>query len=440
MEAMDRPKATTDMAERAEPTANTTLRGRWLLVARVAWIAIAFLAVGLFIAALPYDFRELQRVCAGDDCLVDVQLTPEDARALEDLGVSIGFYARYFLSIEVLLLATFVFVAAVIFWRRSDDWMAMFVSLALVIFGTTLPQITAVLGEEQPALELVTDFLNVLNTIFVPLLFLLFPDGRFVPSWTRFLAFGVILASLLIFTVLFVPQGGEKAPYWEGPLNYILLPGMIIGVIAQVYRYRRVSDPVSRQQVKWVVFALVWLIASSITGGIVGEYAIDPGRSTVLFNLIGIPWFFVVPSLLVPVAIAVSILRYRLWDIGVVVNRALVYAVLTATLAGSYFGSVVLLQMAFRGVTGQGNAVAIVISTLAIAALFMPLRGRIQDIIDRRFFRRRYDAARTLAAFSATVRDEVDLEKLTGELVAVVENTMQPSHVSLWLREPGEKR
>ena len=223
-------------------------------------------------------------------------------------------------------------------------------------------------------------------------------------------------------------------------MNYILLPGMIIGVIAQVYRYRRVSDPVSRQQVKWVVFALVWLIASSITGGIVGEYAIDPGRSTVLFNLIGIPWFFVVPSLLVPVAIAVSILRYRLWDIGVVVKRALVYAVLTATLAGSYFGSVVLLQMAFRGVTGQGNAVAIVISTLAIAALFMPLRGRIQDIIDRRFFRRRYDAARTLAAFSATVRDEVDLEKLTGELVAVVENTMQPSHVSLWLREPGEKR
>ena len=222
-------------------------------------------------------------------------------------------------------------------------------------------------------------------------------------------------------------------------LLFSTLVALAIGLASQASRYFRISSPVERQQTKWVLFGLF-----GVLGG-VGLWSVDfaflhefTGADV---SNVGIPMAILVVLffMIFPLSLGTAVLKYRLWDIGVVVNRALVYAALTATLAGSYFGSVVLLQMAFRGVTGQGNAVAIVISTLTIAALFMPLRGRIQDIIDRRFFRRRYDAARTLAAFSATVRDEVDLEKLTGELVAVVENTMQPSHVSLWLREPGER-
>ncbi len=143
--------------------------------------------------------------------------------------------------------------------------------------------------------------------------------------------------------------------------------------------------------------------------------------------------------LLLTAGMAVAILKHRLYDIDILINRTLVYGVMTAMLAGTYFGGVVLLQMAFRAVTGQENAVAIVISTLAIAALFMPLRGRIQNIIDRRFYRRKYDAARTLAAFSIRMRDEVDLEKLTGELVTVVRETMQLAYVSLWMRKSGNE-
>lgn len=143
--------------------------------------------------------------------------------------------------------------------------------------------------------------------------------------------------------------------------------------------------------------------------------------------------------LLIPLSIAFAILRSRLWDIDIIINRTLVYGSLTALLALFYFGLIFGLQYLLRGIISQDNAVAIVVSTLAIAALFQPLRRRIQAIIDRRFYRRKYDAAQIVETFSATLRNEVDLNQLREQLIAVVQDTMQPSHVSLWLHEPASK-
>ncbi len=143
----------------------------------------------------------------------------------------------------------------------------------------------------------------------------------------------------------------------------------------------------------------------------------------------------VLSFLIVPVAIGIALLRYRLWDIDVLINRTLVYGTLTAILALVYVGCIIFMQYLLRGIINPNNNVAIVVSTLAIAALFHPLRKRIQAIIDRRFYRRKYDAARTLAAFSATLRNELDLNQLSEHLVAVVQETMQPTHVSLRLRK-----
>jgi hypothetical protein len=190
-----------------------------------------------------------------------------------------------------------------------------------------------------------------------------------------------------------------------------------------------VSTPAQRQQTKWVVFGTV-----AALGGYGAFTALDLLlQSALLASLLGNTAFFVL-MLLIPISIAVAVLRHRLYDIDILINRTLVYGSLTATLVAVYVGSIVVLQGLVRALTGQESQLAIVASTLAVAALFNPLRHRVQGFIDRRFYRRKYDAAKTLEAFSAKLRDETDLDALSDDLVGVVRETMQPAHVSLWLR------
>jgi len=215
-----------------------------------------------------------------------------------------------------------------------------------------------------------------------------------------------------------------------------------IAVVTQIYRYRFVSGIVERQQTKWVVLGLTGMFIGFLVVSlpILLDPALrTPGRSNLLYILFAIPGILF-SLLLMPVSIAFSILRYRLWDIDLIIRRTLAYSVLTGALALVYFASVVLMQALFRAATGQGaNQLVTVVSTLAIAGLFAPLRRRVQDVIDRRFYRKKYDAAKTLAAFAATVRDETDLDRLTASLVNVVQETMQPEHVSLWLKPTADR-
>jgi hypothetical protein len=205
-----------------------------------------------------------------------------------------------------------------------------------------------------------------------------------------------------------------------------LFVSVFLSTLSLVVRYLR-ADGVERQQLRWLAGAAI-LIGVYIVGGLVG---LDRLLGEGVWNLIN-----AVANAGLYAAVGVAILRYRLYEIDIIINRTLVYGSLTAMLVALYLGGVVTMQAIFRALTGQEQQpqLAVVVSTLAIAALFNPLRHRIQSFIDRRFYRRKYDTRKTLEAFSSKLRDETDLEALHDELVGVVRETIQPAHVSLWLR------
>jgi hypothetical protein len=210
---------------------------------------------------------------------------------------------------------------------------------------------------------------------------------------------------------------------------------LLAAVVAAIVRFSR-SRGVERQQMKWFVLAVACTALGAVSGFVFSILLPVAGWLASLVYALEVLAFSSGP-----LAIGIAILRYRLFDIDVIVRRTLVYATLTATLALVYFVSVVLLQRFFRALSGQESDLAVVASTLALAALFTPLRGRIQAAIDRRFYRGKYDAEHTLLAFSAWLRDETNLDQLTREMLAVVEQTVQPAHVSLWLKSAdGEIR
>ena len=221
--------------------------------------------------------------------------------------------------------------------------------------------------------------------------------------------------------------------------DWYIVPTILSVLLAQVYRYWRVSNAVQRQQTKWVVFG--GIAAGTVLLSLFAYFSSLSSSATtsVLGGLAGnTAWLL--GETIIPLGVGMAILRSHLWDIDVLIRRTLVYAVLTALLALAYFGIVLVLEGLVRQLTGQSQSqVVTVVSTLAIAALFVPVRRRVQAFIDRRFYRRKYDAARTLAAFSNTVRDEVELGRLTDRLTDVVDETLQPESVSLWLRATGAK-
>lgn len=269
-----------------------------------------------------------------------------------------------------------------------------------------------------------------LMLVFLPLLF---PNGHLLTRHWRIVSW---LAAMMILLSMLISQlahfgPASSASSWSdlgSLINLLELPLTIAALISLILRFRRARER-ERQQIKWLTYGTT-IMATLIVGGVL--LLPDPNG---LFQLI-----FPVAIICLPLSIGISILRHRLYDIDVLINRTLVYGTLTALLALIYFGLIFALQDLLGGIIKSNNDVAIVISTLSIAALFQPLRTRIQRVIDRRFYRQKYDAARTLAAFSATLRDEVDLHQLREHLLTVVEKTVQPTHVSLWLRRDEQRR
>jgi hypothetical protein len=382
-------------------------------------VAVAVIVLGAFASSVPARYAGLAHP------------TENVSAALAELGLSANAYALYNVALDTIFVSVFAAVAIVIFWRRSDDPVALLVATMLVVWGPLnglfLPT-PSTIEDTFPALQMTLTYVGYIAWM---LFFYLFPSGHFVPRWTRWLAliYGVFFFGLWNFT----PFG---PPSWPPPLfSAAVLAVWGSFLAAQIYRYVRVSDQTQRQQTKWVVFGVAVAIVGTLATVFTVEAAVDLPPRDVGSRMLSM-LLMDASGLMIPLSIGVAVLRSRLFDIDVVINRALVYGSLTIMLLLVYFAGVTATQTLFSALTGQQELpqLAVVVSTLAIAALFNPLRRRVQAFIDRRFYRKKYDARKTLDAFTSRLREETDLDALGDDLVGVVRETMQPAHASLWLR------
>jgi hypothetical protein len=419
--------APTQMTESRERQNSARLHGRWLLLARGLWIALVIFTLVTFFASLPVYIALLQTPCAGTACGYQ-QLTPEQAGALKGIGLFPDVYTAYMVALTLALMMVCLVVSTVIIWRRSDDRMALIVALFLVTLAPFA--VTFNVSASPSPWQVPLEFLSFLFVALFLLVFSLFPTGQFVPHWMRWII--IVLLTLQVPFTFFPALATLQISAVS--LGFLVgIGSLAIVVVVQLYRYRRVSSPRERQQTKWVVFGFAVPITSMVIG--IVPY--------LMFPVLAVPGSLYLPAyvavqefllLLIPLSFGFAMLRSRLWEIDVLINRTLVYGTLTVILTGIYVGLVIGLSALLRSIISHDSGVAIVVSTLVAFFIAQPLRRRIQRIIDRRFYRRKYDATKTLAAFSATLRNEVDLEQLREHLLAVVQETMQPAHVSLWLR------
>jgi hypothetical protein len=414
-----------------------TITGHWLTLARAAWLLITVGGTALFAVGAQLYFQQLATTCTGADCLRN-QLSPEGASAAAEVGLTLTEYAFLSIMPTVLFAIVSVAIGTLIFWQRAHEWMAYVSSFWLVTFGLTLfEEEVLAAGAAYPALQPAAFVLISLGgTILLPLFFFIFPNGRFAPRWTKW---GWLLISTLFFCLggaaELIPSFTETYESFSG---YLWLTMLLGSITIQFYRYRTLSTAAERQQTKWVIFAFLVIVVVFVTTLLANPFFLDfrvqqaeNAVRNVIGNVITTSAF-----LMIPLAIGISILRHRLYDIDLIIRRTVQYSLVSAMLAAVYFGSITVIQASVTAVTGAQSPIAIVLSTLLVAALFNPLRRRIQTAVDRRFYRQKYDAQQILTQFAQTARDEVEIEALKAELAQVVQKTMQPDQVSVWVK-PG---
>lgn len=418
---------------------DTRLPSRWLRLAR--WLVVVYtvamlmrLAVGLAL------FPHYAETHLDSDALntPNTEWTAAQTQvALKELGWPGTTVAWVQLGSSMFALPVAYLVLFLLLWRGMTNWFRVYVAFVcanLAALGETFEPII----ELVPALAVFSDILGGIGWQFFFITFYFFPNGRPVPGWTRWLAW--LWGGLIVLEVaLHLMTGTGLADLPQSQAVTWLSTGLVFMAIgSQVYRYFWRSDAIQRQQVKWVVYTLLLIVI--LIGGVVIPFAFRPPNPTRLGPDLIVAMIhlclFRLSFALAFAAIGIAILRYRLFDIDLLIRRTLQYSLLSGLLALTYFGLIIVLQ----SLIGQSqNQLVTVLSTLAIAALFLPLRRRVQDFIDRRFYRKKYDAQKVLAEFAATCRDETDLEKLTARLTDVVQETMQPKSVGLWLKPTDDR-
>jgi hypothetical protein len=427
---------------------------RRLRIARFAWAVLALVLLGMVTYSL-----------AVHPAWFEPDLPSADRDGLRQAGISPAAYGIFLVSMELIVALAFGAASAVIFWSKRDDALALLVSFSLISFGATVFPLLS-----GPGLEWVVRLIQIFGIAASALTIFLFPDGRFVPSWTRPFAFGLAiwLTALFIFPEVTNAFGGDNAlAFLQSVLRFsawlfgtdippdftarlvdalhttgllsMLLGGFVAGAVSQVYRYTHSSDRQEKQQTKLVVLSLTIAVASSLIYYLLPVFSPslrEPGTTHLIFQAAS-RTLYSVSLLLIPLFLMTAVLRYRLWDVDELINRTLVYMLLTGLLGVLYLTSIFLFQAIVRAVTGQGSDLVLVGSTLAIAALFRPLRDRLQDFIDRRFYREKVDFRRAFTEFGRELRTLLDLPELLRILMLRVADLLHIRYGAVFLRAPG---
>ena len=410
---------------------------------RMGWAALCLFSTGILVFSLPTYYTYLRTICTSVSC-PNGELTSAQAQALHESGISLSTYAAGFVLLTATFGACWLIISVLLVWRGSRNWMTIFAAITLVTFGLVrFPDAPTALAASHPGWWLPVEAMRFFGSACLSLFCYIFPDGRFMPRWTALAAFLWIIPQVGEFFWPTLPFSPEQYPPLLQAAGFL---GFVLSVVvAQTYRFRQVSTPTERQQTKWVILGL----GTALTGFLLLTFVLPLVVTTSTTSLLGAAVGASVPyvqaatygvMLLLPLSLAIAMLRYRLYDVDVLINLTLVYGSLTGTLTLIYVAGNIGLQALIQALnkSTQHSPLIIVASTLLIATLFRPLRRRLQALIDRRFYRRRYDAARILEQFAATLQHEVDLPTISDQILTVVHETMQPAEVSLWLRPQVE--
>ena len=406
------------------------LSGRTLVVARSLWLVICVTVTFTFLFALPYRWALLTRP------------SPTNLANLTALGLTPTFFAVYSLLWDILIAGIYTILGFIIFWRCGNERLALLAALILVVFGvvsngTFNAAITSISGL-HPALDLLLQTFGVIAWAGFGYFFYLFPDGRFVPGWTRWLG--------LIWLLMIIPWNYLPGSPWN-PVNWparlflpVLLSIWVSWVFSQAYRYRRVSNTIQRQQTKWIVFAIAVIFIANMIPlvGLVLVPGFDlmsileqPTPQSFAFMLIS--WAVINPAMMVlPIAIAFSIMRYRLWDIDLFISRALVYGALTACVVAAYVVVVGGLSTLFQA---SGNVFISLVATGIIALLFNPLRLWLQQFVNRLMYGERDDPYKVLSQLSQHLESTQSPDSVLSTIVETIAQTLKLPYAAILLRE-----
>jgi signal transduction histidine kinase len=424
---MNLPAASTQTTVNARSSGETDsrLRGRWLLLARVLWVGIALLTLGLTVASIPTSLASLYVLCtdAPATCSSNGRITPDYLRALQSLGLSLDVFATYEVALLIVFAVVYTAIGTVLFWRKSDDRMALFASLTLVTFPAAFN--VGALGTLPSAWWWPSQFVILLGNSSLFLFFYLFPTGRFVPRWTRWLW-------IAVFVFWAVNGFFPFLPFRSSLIRNVLFLGFVGSIpVAQIYRYWRVSNTEQRQQTKWVVFGISigfgGFLALHILAALFPSL-LPPGPLVDL--IMGTAQFLFL--LFVPLSIGVAILRSRLFDIDSIINRTLVYGILTVSVVSLYVLVVSYLGALFRS---SDNLLISLVATGLIAVLFQPLRAFLQRGVNRLLYGQRDEPYTVITHLSQRLEATLAPDVVLSTIVETVAQALKLPYVAILLQQ-----